>query len=363
MKNIYFTLGPTQLYPTVTSHIQQAIKDEIHSISHRGKKFIDIYQDLSHNLRELLNIPSTHHIFFTGNSIESMERIIANTVEEKSLHIITGEFSERFYQIARDLNKKPVMFHMPKDKEFDFRDLEVPQETELICVTENETGIGFEIPLDGFKQIKRKNPNTLIAVDIVSSAPFASVDYSFIDIAFFSVQKGFGLPAGLGVMIVSEEAIQKTYFLVNKNISVGSNEFSFITYAETEKNLLAPIPSGTPNVLDIYLLNKVAKDFNTVGLDNLREEAKAKAKLLYDYFDNEFVYKPLIKTPYRSITTIVIEVEGNAEKIANSLTSQGYIVSKGYRQYGNNHIRIANFPAHSITDVKNLIEALKLLNR
>src|SRR5205809_633861 len=110
MKNIYFTLGPTQLYPTVTGHIQQAIKEDILSISHRGKKFVEIYQELSHNLRLLLNIPSTHHIFFTGNSIESMERIIANTVEKKSFHIITGDFSQRFYQIASDLNKRPEIF-------------------------------------------------------------------------------------------------------------------------------------------------------------------------------------------------------------------------------------------------------------
>ncbi len=361
MKNIYFTLGPTQLYPTVTSHIQQAIKDEILSISHRGKKFIDIYQDLSHNLRELLNIPSTHHIFFTGNSIESMERIIANTVEEKSLHVMTGEFSERFYQIALDLNKKPVMFHMPKDKKFDFSELEIPKATEAICITENETGIGFQIPLDGFKEIKRKHPNILLIADIVSSAPFAPVDYSYIDIAFFSVQKGFGLPAGLGVMIVSDAAINKTYSLVKKNIPIGNKEFSFITHAESEKKLLAPIPYGTPNVFDIYLLNKVANDFHTVGLDKLREDAIIKSKLLYDYFDNESRYKPLINGPYRSLTTIVIDVAGKAEIIASSLAKKGYIVSKGYRQYGNNHIRIANFPAHSIADVEELIETLKVI--
>lgn len=359
MKKTYFTLGPSQLYPTVTEHIRQAIKEDILSISHRGNTFLKIYRELSHNLRLLLNIPPTHHIFFTGNSIESMERIIANTVEEKSFHIMTGDFSQRFYQIACDLNKKPEKFQIPSDRKFNFNELEIPKGTELMCVTENETGIGLQIPLEGFKEIKRKNPHTIIAVDIVSSAPFSEVDYSYIDIAFFSVQKGFGLPAGLGVMIVSDEAIKKTYFLVNKNVSIGNKEFSFITHVETEKNLLAPIPSGTPNVFDIYLLGKVAKDLNTVGLPKFREDAKIKAKLLYDYFDNEFIYKPLIKPTYRSLTTIVIDVAGNAERIASLLAEKGYIVSKGYRQYSNNHIRIANFPAHSISDINNVINEFR----
>lgn len=360
MNNIYFTLGPSQLYPTVTDHIQQSIEEEILSISHRGKKFVEIYEELSSNLRTLLNIPSTHHIFFTGNSIETMERIIANTVEEKSFHIMTGEFSQRFYQIALDLNKRPEFFEFEINKDLDFNQINVPQGTELICITENETGTGFQIPLDSFKQIKENNPGVLIAVDTVSSAPFTNVDLSFVDIAFFSVQKGFGLPAGLGVMIVSDAAIEKAYSLFKKGISIGSNEFSFITHVENEKNIHAPVPSGTPNVLDIYLLSKVSKDLNTVGIKNLRADAEKKAKLLYDFFDNEFPYKPLIKDQYRSLTTIVIEVNGKAGVIADSLAKDGFIVSKGYRHFGNDHLRIANFPAHSINDVMNLINRLKL---
>lgn len=359
MKNIYFTLGPSQLYPTVNEHIQQAIDEDILSISHRGKKFIEIYQDLSSNLRTLLNIPSTHHIFFTGNSIETMERIIANTVEEKSFHIMTGEFSQRFYQIALDLNKKPESFSLDINTDLDFSQIKIPEGTELICITENETGTGFQIPLDGFKGIKDKNPNVLIAVDIVSSAPFTNIDFSFTDIAFFSVQKGFGLPAGLGVMIVSDDAIKKAYSLSEKSISIGSNEFSFITHVENEKNLLAPVPSGTPNVLDIYLLSKVSKDFNTVGITKLREDAEKKAELLYDFFDNEFSYNPLIKNQYRSLTTIVVEVQGKAGTIAELLSKSGFIVSKGYRHFGNDHLRIANFPAHSVENVENLISAIR----
>lgn len=95
MKNIYFTVGPSQLYPTVPKHILNALEMDIFSISHTGESFLDMYKNISANLRKLFNIPITHHIFFTGSSTESMECIITNTVQNKSLHLITRRFFKK----------------------------------------------------------------------------------------------------------------------------------------------------------------------------------------------------------------------------------------------------------------------------
>ena len=107
MKNIYFTPGPSALYPTVHQHIQEALEDDICSISHRSERFKQIYQNAVASLRKLLNITDDFYLFFLGSATEAMERIIENCVEDCSYHFVNGAFSKRFYTIAKELKKNP----------------------------------------------------------------------------------------------------------------------------------------------------------------------------------------------------------------------------------------------------------------
>ena len=95
MKNVYFTVGPSQLYPTVKKHITAALKEDIPSLNHRGKEFKALYAQTDRALRKLLNIPQTHHIFFLASGHEGMERVLMNTVYKNSFHLVSGAFSEK----------------------------------------------------------------------------------------------------------------------------------------------------------------------------------------------------------------------------------------------------------------------------
>ena len=46
MKKIYFTPGPTELYPTTISHFKKGFSEHIGSISHRSKEFQEIYRNI-----------------------------------------------------------------------------------------------------------------------------------------------------------------------------------------------------------------------------------------------------------------------------------------------------------------------------
>jgi len=106
MKKIYFTPGPSQIYPKLNLYIKEALSRDIMSLSHRSKDYVDIAQNTQHTLRKLLQIPSTHHIFFMSSSLESMERIIANCVKMQSFHLINGSFAEAFFKSAEAQSKK-----------------------------------------------------------------------------------------------------------------------------------------------------------------------------------------------------------------------------------------------------------------
>ena len=357
MKQIFFTVGPTQLYPTVSNHLNLAIKNDIGSISHRGEKAAKIVANTTRALKRLLNIPQAYHIFFTGSSLESMERIIENCVNQDSYHLVFGEFSKKFASISTQLGKTPFIQEHPVGERITLSNLSIPGKTNLICLTQNETSTGMKIEPDVIHKMHSKYKNKLIAVDVVSSVPFVDLNFAKVDCAFFSVQKGFGLPAGLGVLVVSNRSLKKTKFLSERKINIGSYH-NFLSL--TEKEAINQTPE-TPNLLYIYLLGKVAEDLIRHGIKNIRHETLVKADLLYNYFDNHKSFKPFIKDKYaRSETTIVIDVNNKSVKLREYLEKKGLIVSPGYTKFKKTHIRIANFPSHTIEITKRLIKTVEL---
>lgn len=356
MKKIFFTPGPSQLYPTTQNHLQNGFKVDIGSISHRSELFQKIYQDLVDDLKQLLGIPKEYHIFIVGSGTEAMERTIQNCVEKYSLHFVNGSFSKRFYMMAQDLGKKPIKIEAPLEEGFNFKKVTIPKRTELICFTQNETSSGVLIPAEAISSIAKKYPDTLIAVDVVSSVPYVDLDYKLLDVVFFSIQKGFGLPAGLGVMVVSPRAIKKAEILLQKKINIGSYH-SFPTllhYAQKQQT------HETPPLLAMYLLGNVVKDMQKKGIEHIRRETEEKAALLYDFFDHHDTLSAFVKEKrWRSQTVIVVDIQKAKKDVKKLLAEKGFIVGSGYGENKKTQIRIANFPAHSLADVHKLIEELK----
>ena len=123
-----------------------------------------------------------------------MALVIENCVEEKSFHFVNGSFSKRFFQTAEELRKHPEKCEAPAGEGFDLKTVAIPSGAELVCITVNETSTGVEIDMPGIRSLKLKHPDKLFAIDIVSSTPYAKVDYGVIDCAFFSVQKDLECP-------------------------------------------------------------------------------------------------------------------------------------------------------------------------
>lgn len=355
MKQLYFTPGPTELYPEVKKYFQEAINENVCSINHRSGEFMDIYKSSVESLRQLLNVPDNYYIFFLSSATECMDRIIQNTVEERSFHFVNGAFAERFYKTAIELNKKAEKVEVDYGESFDFNNIEIKTNPELICITQNETSTGVAISPEDIYNLKKKYPDSLIAVDIVTSAPYVNLDFNKIDCAFFSVQKGFGLPAGLGVLIVNDRCLEKARYLKSKNVSIGSYH-NFISLYD---NAIKYQTTETPNVLGIYLLGKVSRYLYNYGIDKLRADTDEKAKLLYDFFDNHKSLLPFVKIKSaRSKTIINIEVGETQLEVKKNLGDIGILVGSGYGKLKERQIRIANFPMHKTDDVRRIISKL-----
>ena len=356
MKQTYFTPGPAELYPTFTQHLQTALDQQIGSISHRSQAFKDIYRFTDGQLRTLLNIPDSHGIFFTGSASEVWERILLNCVEHESFHLVNGSFSRKFYDYANALHKFAHILEKPFGQGFDCADIEVPDYAELVCLTHNETSSGVQMRPADMHKLKRKYPKKLFCVDMVSSAPYPDLDFSLIDSAFFSVQKAFGMPAGLGVWIASQACLEKAERLQKyDSMTIGAHH----TLPTLWKHYDTFETPATPNVLYIYLLGKIAEDFNKVGIETIRKQTEEKARMLYKFLDGSANYNSFVEQDrHRSQTVIVATCNTPATVIAEAKKA-GMVIGSGYGKFKDSQIRIANFPATSTEQVAALIEQLK----
>jgi phosphoserine aminotransferase len=337
----FFTVGPSQLHPNYTHWMQQAFDAQLGSISHRSATFNNIYKQADEHLRALMNIPASHSIFFLPSATEVWERIIANTVSRHSAHLVSGAFGKKFYEFSQALGKQAQLIGVPHGQGFEqINTLSLHPDTELICTTHNETASGVQLPLAHYATLKQQYPNALLCTDIVSSAPYANIDFTIVDSAFFSVQKAFGLPAGLGVWIANEACINKSTQAANKGAHHTLEQF-----AKNYKNWETP---STPNVVNIFLLSKVAEAYNKIGINAIRQQVEDRAKILYQLGEQKQSLANLVTTPAIQSQTVVVYNTTQAGDIISNFKQSQIILGSGYGSFKHNNIRIANFP--SITE-------------
>ena len=111
--------------------------------------------------------------------------------------------------------------------------------------------------------------------------------------------------------------------------------------------------------MGIYLLGKIAEDFNKIGVDVIRKETEQKAQLLYKFIEKNKGYSPFVKVkPHRSQTVIVANTELPAADIIKKVKEKDIVVGSGYGEFKNSQLRIANFPATSVEKTEELIKVL-----
>ncbi len=274
----HFTVGPTKLHPGFEDFLRKGMEEHIGSISHRSSRFEKLFADLSDNLKKLLDIPKEYAVFYSGSATEFMERILQNCSGERTLHFVNGAFSEKFSDIGASLGREVTKAGPLSDHSFSVES--IPEcSPEVVCLTHNETSNGVQLPEKFVEEVGHRFKDQVIAMDIVSSAPTSEVNFSGIDCMFFSVQKGFGLPAGLGAMFVSPKALERA-----RRVEEGGSHYtgSFHSFGSFYKLAQKNQTPATPNVLEMYLLNEVVLDFLNKGLAEIKKETKRKAAAIYE---------------------------------------------------------------------------------
>ena len=335
--------GPSQISSATKADIITATKDGILEISHRSAQFTEISSKAINGLRTFLKIPKDYKIFYTSSATEAMHQSIANCCEENSFHFTNGNFSNLFYKIATSYGKKAEKQEAEWGTQNSYSSVKTA--ADFISITHNETSTGVAATQEDIATTKQNNPNAILAIDITSSAGVYPFQIEDADLWLFSVQKCFGLPAGLGIAIASPRAFEKSIEL-NKNDKNKAGIFNFENQwkkMEEKSQTLC-----TPNVLGIYLLAQQLERWNAKGgVKTLHQEAKEKYNLITNFVQQSKNLNFFVKKEKdRSLSVVCLE--GSEETIASihkACQAHGIVMGKGYGKIKPTTIRIANFPA------------------
>jgi phosphoserine aminotransferase len=354
-----FNPGPSQISAATKSDIQTAIESRFLEISHRSADFSAISTQCITELKKLLGVPEGYRVFYLDSASQAWHSIICNVVAENSFHFINGAFSGKFADASQLLGKNVENMFVDWGKQQNFNEVKGLNTYDLVTVCANETSTGVKLTSQDLQCIRQKAGKALLAVDITSCAGAVDLPIGAADLWYFSVQKCFGLPPGLGVLIVSPAAYERSLQLSSrkKNIA-GIWQWEKLEKSMVEKNHQTP---QTPNILNIYLLAKQCARWNEAGgLEKLVADTETKMKLLAAWVahhpDLDFYVE---NAADRSSTVLTIEaapavvVEMKAKALA-----AGLVLGSGYGKTKANVFRIANFPAISTTEIKTLIQIL-----
>jgi phosphoserine aminotransferase len=347
-----FYPGPSKLYPQVREFMAEAYDSGVLSCNHRSQKGMELIAAAILATKKHLNIPAGYHVYFTSSATECWEIVAQSLLRGKVQFLYNGAFGKKWFKYAVT-NPSSAANLKPRGSRFSLEqtvsEIEIDVDNLAICAVTNETSNGSQISENEILKLRKNNPNALICLDATSGLGGRDFNISNADVWFASVQKCFGLPAGMGVMIVSPRTIEMAEKINERN--------HYNSLLVIHENFLKSQTHYTPNMLGIFLLKRLLESLPNIS--EIATKNKARAEKLFSELNHISQLKPLISNPEtRSETVLAFEID-NPGELLKSLSNQNITLGKGYGEWIENSIRIANFPAISDSDFETLIKTLK----
>ncbi len=343
---ISFYPGPSKVHEEIPEYVKYAYRKGILSINHRSAEFMRICERTVALLKEKLDIPQDYKIFFTGSATECWEIIAQSVVSKRSYHIYNGAFGQKWYEYSNRIRSGARQFPFDREELPNVNKYKFGSGDGVICVTHNETSNGTQLPEEFIRDLKDNNPNHLLAVDATSSMAGVALNFELADIWFASVQKCFGLPAGLAVLVCSPKAMEVVEKINDRNFY---NSLPFMN--DMMEKWQTPF---TPNVLNIYLLMRVLENSKPIAL--VDEKIRKRYRKWVKYFEGKQTLNHLIRNKAaHSFTVLPIAAsEAAITKLKRDAKEKGFLLGEGYGDLKSTTFRIANFPALKKKEIEKL---------
>lgn len=212
-RNFLFVPGPTNVPDRVQRAMMVAMED------HRSSKFPELSSSVLTDLKKVFKTESGQIFIFPSSGTGAWEAALTNTLSpgDKVLASRFGQFSHLWIDMAQRLGYDVEVLDVewgegvPLERYEQILRADKRQEIKAVLACQNETATGVTSDIAGVRRLLNdaRHP-ALLYVDAVSS--LASIDFRMeewgVDLAVSGSQKGLMLPAGLGILGVSQKALK-----------------------------------------------------------------------------------------------------------------------------------------------------------
>jgi aspartate aminotransferase-like enzyme len=324
-------------------------------VGHRGPEFKALYEACQPGLKAIFGTERPVFVA-TASATGVMEGCVRNLVKKKSLHLVNGAFSERWFEIAKDCGREPIKIEVEWGKALRAPMLEEAlqknPDVECVFITHSETSTGVLNPLFELAAVVRQRPKLLLCVDAVSSLSTTPVDVdkNRIDVLLAGTQKGLGLPPGLAVFHVSDRAMA-----VAKEMPGRGHYFDFLSYQKAHE--LGSTPC-TPAVSLFYALRVQLERIMREGLDARYRRHWTMAARVRAWALERLGLFPEEGYATYGLTCIKNTKDFDWKKLDAEMRKRGHVLGDGYGKLKQKTFRIAHMGDVTLDEVENVLEQL-----
>jgi len=338
MSRVYnFSAGPSAFPESVLQQAQQEMLEwrdsgmSVMEMSHRGKHFSIIAEELESDLRALLAVPENYKVLFLQGGASAQFSLIPQNIlngKSKACYLKTGAWSEKAIKDAGAYCDVVVSASSESTKFTTIPDAAswaIDSEAAYLHYTSNETIHGVE-----FQSCPDSKGLPLVS-DMSSNILSRKIDVSQYGLIYAGTQKNMG-PAGVTVVIVRGDLVSHAPKTVP----------SVFNYAEQAKNQSM---LNTPATYSWYLTGLVLKWLKGQGgVEGIEQRNITKAAKLYQAIDQSALYANPVEIASRSRMNVpfILSDESLDKPFLAAAEANGLFELKGHRSVGGMRASIYN---------------------
>lgn len=326
--------------------------------SHRQEPVKKVIQSIATNMSSFFRLPKDYLVCVgNGGATILFDAIGLNLGLKKVAHFVCGEFSQKWFQSSQlipglEVEQVSVPFGCGITPSY------IPN-ADLYCMSLNETSTGVQLPEFNLEELKKDG--ALICVDATSGSGQIPIDYSKVDVYFFSAQKIFGSEGGTYIVFLSPRVKQR---LEERKKSISSRYIpSFLDFDKFYEFGTSYQTYNTPSISSLFFINEQILRLNALGLNEVQVLSNKKFDLLSNWVKEKSYLQFFITIDQyrsRSVSTIDVDNKFDVNGFVKFLQDRKWVYGiESYRKLNKNQFRIATF--HNIS-YDNLERLTKLIS-
>lgn len=265
-RNFLFVPGPTNVPDRIQRAMLVAMED------HRSSKFPELTAEILRGLKQIFKTATGTPIVFPSSGTGCWEAALSNCLSpgDRVLASRFGQFSHLWIDMCERLGFAVDVVDcewgtgVPLERYQQLLEADKGHKIKAVLACQNETATGVTSDIPGVRRaLDAARHPALLFVDAVSS--LASIDFRMdewgVDVCVSGSQKGFMLPAGLGVTCVSEKALAAR--------ETARQPRCYFDYGDMVKANATGYFPYTPSLPMLYGLKESLKMLEEEGLDNV----------------------------------------------------------------------------------------------